>query len=183
MQRDRLEAGGTGTLLLDSKILARLAGAGERLFHRTLSLRRRPTTTRTSTTTITVPIWVRSLYSALSHPLSPSSSWSLFSIRSSSSLPPPLSLPFLFAFSTLLLLPSPQTDGDATCIPNFQLFLPVRSTPPHLTLSRRFLYIFLPNSDAEIHFVLILFDDIFRDGLVENLTRGNFPRVKTILRD
>lgn len=67
MQRDGLEAGGTGTMLLDSKILARLAGADERLFHRTLSLRRRPATTRTSTTTtIAVPIWVRSLHSTLS---------------------------------------------------------------------------------------------------------------------
>lgn len=97
MQRDGLEAGGTGTMLLDSKILARLAGADERLFHRTLSLRRRPATTRMSTTT--TPIWVRSLHSALSHPLSPSSLWSLLSIRPSSF--PLLSFVFYASFTII----------------------------------------------------------------------------------
>lgn len=158
MQRDGLGAGGTGTMLLDSKILARLAGADERLFHRTLSLRRRPATTRMSTTT--TPIWVRSLHSALSHPLSPSS-WSLLSIRSSS-------FPLLsFAFSASLAIIS----ADRWWYVPPKLFLPIRGIP---SLSRCFLYIFSivsPNSGTEIDFVLIRDSVVFQDEIVENLAR------------
>lgn len=161
LQRDGLEAGGTGTMLLDSKILARLAGADERLFHRTLSLRRRPATTRTrSTTTIAVPIWVRSLHSTLSRP-----PFSLVLVISPLHPVEFLSPTLSFASHASFASPSPQTAGDGTCLRNFRLFLPVKGILP---ISRRFLYIFSiasPNNGAEIDFALIFpRRGVFRDG-------------------
>lgn len=165
----KLEAGGTG-MLLDSKILARLAGADERLFHRTLSLRRQPATTRTSTTT--TPIWVRSLHSALSHPFSPSSLWSLLSIQSSST-PRPLSCSFFCYYLHM--------DGDVP--------LKLSAFPPcqkHSTLSRHFLYIFFiasSNSGTEIDFDTLheRGDSVFHDEF-KNLARVTQEQLcKTLL--
>lgn len=148
MQRDELEAGGTRTMLLDSKILARLAGADERLFHRTLSLQRRPATTRTSTITTMLPLPSLLQYglglSALSYLLSP------FVFVNPSSL-----------FCWVLFL-SFACDASFVTIPTdrWRRYVPLKLSafPPrlrHSILLRRFLYIFsiaLPNSGAEIDF-------------------------------